>query len=220
MASWVVALLSTEIVRWAQETLHAWAGGGCMSSYMPSWQACQDDCPGVVVQKMIRHRRVAQAPVCTLPLLYPSCLWAVPIIPLPGITLPGFVSGHGGEWFHRSTEKPWYQSQLLTLHRVSRAVYSKRPYSTDSYWIGKSPFFSAYLCWKYLFRWVFSNKGSTTVRYVRQRVLRIQVVDANILYSCLENEVFCDNVLLSQTNTRELYRGELGHGLHTRRYPK
>jgi hypothetical protein len=28
----------------------------------------------------------------------------VPIIPLPGITLPGFASRHAAEWFHRSTE--------------------------------------------------------------------------------------------------------------------
>jgi hypothetical protein len=38
-----------------------------MSSCMPSWQECQEDFPGVLVQNMIRHRRVAQAPVCTLP---------------------------------------------------------------------------------------------------------------------------------------------------------
>jgi hypothetical protein len=31
---------------------------------MPSWQECQEDFPGVLVQKMILHRRVAKAPVC------------------------------------------------------------------------------------------------------------------------------------------------------------
>ena len=31
-------------------------------------------------------------------------------------------------------------------------------------------------------------------------------------------KVFCDSALLSQTNARELYQGDLGHGLHNRRY--
>lgn len=53
---------------------------------------------------------------------------AVSRIPLPGISLSGFASGHAAEWFHRRTEKLWYQSQLLTLHRVSRDVYMKRIY--------------------------------------------------------------------------------------------
>jgi hypothetical protein len=46
-----------------------------MSSCMPSWQECQEDFPGVLVQKMILHIRVAKAPVCNLPLLYtrPVC---------------------------------------------------------------------------------------------------------------------------------------------------
>ena len=38
---------------------------------------------------------------------------AVSISPLPGLTLPGFASRHAAEWFHRSTEKLWYQSQFL-----------------------------------------------------------------------------------------------------------
>jgi hypothetical protein len=41
-----------------------------MSSCMPSGPECQEDFPGVLVQQMILHRRVAQAPMCTLPLLY------------------------------------------------------------------------------------------------------------------------------------------------------
>jgi hypothetical protein len=39
---------------------------------------------------------------------------AVPIIPLSGITLPGFASRPAAEWFHISTEKLCYQSQLLS----------------------------------------------------------------------------------------------------------
>jgi hypothetical protein len=53
-----------------------------MSSFMPRWQECQEDFPGVLVQKMILHRRVAQAPVCTLPLLDIPCPCVVPIIRL------------------------------------------------------------------------------------------------------------------------------------------
>jgi hypothetical protein len=36
----------------------------------------------------------------------------------------------------------------------------------------------------------------------------------------LENEVFCDSVLLSPTTTHELYRGAVTHALHNGRYPK
>src|SRR4030095_13446631 len=35
----------------------------------------------------------------------PAPYQAVPIIPLPGISPPGFASGHGKERFHISTEK-------------------------------------------------------------------------------------------------------------------
>ena len=58
-----------------------------MSSCMPSWQACQEDFPVVLVQQMILHIRVAKAPVCKLPLLYTPCPCVVPVIPLPGISL-------------------------------------------------------------------------------------------------------------------------------------
>jgi hypothetical protein len=40
---------------------------------------------------------------------------AVPIIPLPGITLSGFASRHAAAWFHMRTEKLGYQSQLFPL---------------------------------------------------------------------------------------------------------
>ena len=68
---------------------------------------------------------VVKAPVCNLPLLYTPCPCAVPIIPLLGISLTGFASGHVVEWFHIRTEKLCYQSQLFTLQRISRAVYIK-----------------------------------------------------------------------------------------------
>jgi hypothetical protein len=47
------------------------------------------------------------------PLRLQACPCAVPIIPLPGTTLPSFASRHAAEWFHRSTDKLWYQSQFL-----------------------------------------------------------------------------------------------------------
>ena len=62
---------------------------------------------------------VAKAPVGNFPPLYTPCPGAVPIIPLPGLTLPGFASRHAAEWFPIRTEKPCYQSQLFPLHRVS-----------------------------------------------------------------------------------------------------
>jgi hypothetical protein len=58
---------------------------------------------------------VAKAPMCNLPLLYTTCRCVVPIIPLPGTTLPGFASRHVEQWFHISTQKLCYQSQLFTL---------------------------------------------------------------------------------------------------------
>jgi hypothetical protein len=51
----------------------------------------------------------------------------VPIIPLPGFTLSGFVSRHAAAWCHLRTEKLGYQSQLFALQWVSSVVYVKRP---------------------------------------------------------------------------------------------
>jgi hypothetical protein len=56
---------------------------------------------------------------------------AVPIIPLPSLTPSSFAFRHVAAWFHIRTEKLCYQSQLFTLHRVSRIVYTKRPFSLD-----------------------------------------------------------------------------------------
>ena len=50
---------------------------------------------------------------------------AVPISPLPGISLAGFASRHVAEWFHRSPEKRCCQSQFLMIGRV---VYTKRSF--------------------------------------------------------------------------------------------
>src|SRR4029434_1953342 len=86
---------------------------------MPSGQACQEDFPGVLVQQMILHIRVAKAPVCNLPLIYTPCPWAVPIIPLPGITLANFASRHVEQWFHISRAKLCYQSQFLPPSQVA-----------------------------------------------------------------------------------------------------
>src|SRR5215467_783979 len=72
---------------------------------------------------------VVKAPVCNLPLLYTPCPCAVPIIPLPSLTPSSFAFRHVAAWFHIRTEKLCYQSQLFTLHRVSRIVYTKRPFS-------------------------------------------------------------------------------------------
>jgi hypothetical protein len=44
----------------------------------------------------------------------------VPIIRLPGISFPGFASGHAAEWFHISTEKLCYQSQFLPHKAAER----------------------------------------------------------------------------------------------------
>src|SRR4030095_7330195 len=52
----------------------------------------------------------------------------VPIIPLPGFILSSFASRHVAAWLHIRTEKLCYQSQLYTLHRVSRVVYIKWPF--------------------------------------------------------------------------------------------
>ena len=67
----------------------------------------------------------------------------VPIIPLPGITLPGFASRHAAEWFHRSTETLCYQSQLFPLQRVGRVVYTKHPFLIHNFCVWKYPFYSA-----------------------------------------------------------------------------
>ena len=45
----------------------------------------------------ILHMGDAEAPVCTLSLLYTTYPCVVPIIPLPGISLPGFAPGYGEE---------------------------------------------------------------------------------------------------------------------------
>ena len=71
-----------------------------MSSFMPRWQECQEDFPGVLVQKMILHRRVAQAPVCTLPLLDIPCPCVVPIIRLLRTTLTNPRLDRDKKWYH------------------------------------------------------------------------------------------------------------------------
>src|SRR5262249_959682 len=93
---------------------------GYMSSCMPSWQECQEDCPGVLVHKTILHRREAKVPVCNLPLLYTSCPCVVPIIPLPGISLPGFASRHAKEWFHIRQKKRWYRNRFSQCLKILR----------------------------------------------------------------------------------------------------
>jgi hypothetical protein len=62
---------------------------------------------------------VAKAPVGNLPPLYTPCPGAVPIIPLPGISLSNFASRHAAEWFHISREKLCYQSQFLPPSQVA-----------------------------------------------------------------------------------------------------
>jgi hypothetical protein len=71
-----------------------------MSSFMPRWQECQEDFPGVLVQKMILHRRVAQAPVCTLPLLDIPCPCVVPIIPLLSTAPHTLRLDRHEKWYH------------------------------------------------------------------------------------------------------------------------
>ena len=75
-----------------------------MSSCMPRWQECQEDFPGVVVQKMILHRRVAHAPVYTLPLLYTPCPCVVPIMVVMSTIRPPLRIVHGRRW-HRQTAR-------------------------------------------------------------------------------------------------------------------
>jgi hypothetical protein len=72
-----------------------------------------------------------------------SPLQAVSPIPLPSLTPSSFAFRHVAVWFHIRTEKRCYQSQLFTLHRVSRIVYTKRPFSTTYFCIGKYHFFLA-----------------------------------------------------------------------------
>jgi hypothetical protein len=74
---------------------------------------------------------VAKAPVGNLPPLYTPCPGAVPIIPLPGITLASFASEHAAEWFHISTEKLCYQSQFL-IGSSSLSVLNTRFPPTNS----------------------------------------------------------------------------------------
>ena len=67
-------------------------------------------------------RAIMQCRTATLGGHVQACPCAVPIIPLPGPTPPGFASRHVAEWFHIRIEKPCYQSQLFPLQRVSRVV--------------------------------------------------------------------------------------------------
>src|SRR4029434_10957581 len=75
---------------------------------------------------MLLHMGVAQAPVCNLSLLDNPCPCAVPIIPLPGISLLSFASRHVTEWCHRSTEKRSDQSQCLPSLSSSGLSLSSR----------------------------------------------------------------------------------------------
>jgi len=61
------------------------------------------------------HMGVAQAPVCTLPLLYTTCPCVVPIIRLPGINLAGFPSENGRESMPYKTEKALLSEPIFTL---------------------------------------------------------------------------------------------------------
>ena len=49
---------------------------------------------------------------CTTYLLSTHPVLAVQIIPLPGITLPGFASRHAAEWFHIRQKKRCYRSRF------------------------------------------------------------------------------------------------------------
>jgi hypothetical protein len=53
----------------------------------------------------------------------------VPIIPLLGITLPGFASRHAAKWFYISTEELCSQSQLLPLPQVA-IILDYRPHAS------------------------------------------------------------------------------------------
>ena len=55
---------------------------------------------------------------------YPS---AVPIIPLPGISLSDFASRHAVEWFHISREKLCYRSQFPPPSQVAITVVYRYP---------------------------------------------------------------------------------------------
>src|SRR5689334_16094912 len=71
---------------------------------------------------------------------------AVPIIPLPSLTPSSFAFRHVAECFHIRTEKLCYQSQLFTLHKVSRVVYVKRPVSISNNGCGKFPIIVSVNC--------------------------------------------------------------------------
>jgi len=52
---------------------------------------------------------------------------AVPIIPLPGISLSDFASRHAVEWFHISREKLRYRSQFPPPSQVAITVVYRYP---------------------------------------------------------------------------------------------
>ena len=80
---------------------------------------CQEHTAGASVPRsqFDLHMGVAKAPWCNLHLLYTPCPCAVPIIPLPGIRLPGFAPRHRGAWFQRIRKKLCYRSQFVSSCR-------------------------------------------------------------------------------------------------------
>src|SRR4030095_14488300 len=81
---------------------------------------------------------VAKALWCSRPLLTTTCLWAVPIIPLPGLTLLRFPSGNASKPIPYKTEKallpePVFHpttmsiTPILNMHQVAITLDYRYP---------------------------------------------------------------------------------------------